>query len=75
MILIANRKLASQVIDFEGLNYGKKMPTDIDAFMEFDDKTYIFVEVKKKIKMFLTDRLWHLKELPTWFIQPAEVLC
>jgi hypothetical protein len=32
--------------DFSGLRYGKITPTDIDGFMEFGDRTFIFIELK-----------------------------
>ena len=47
MSAIRNRKYISQVIDFSGLNFGKgKMPTNIDAFMDFGGKAFIFIEAK-----------------------------
>lgn len=34
------------VKDYSGLQYGKITPTDIDGFMDFGDKTFIFLELK-----------------------------
>ncbi len=48
---IRNRKLASQLRDFSGLRYGKITPTDIDAFLDFQDKVFIFVEAKHQSAM------------------------
>jgi hypothetical protein len=40
--------------NFSGLEYGKVHPTDIDCFMEFRDKLYIFAEAKYKDGRFPT---------------------
>lgn len=32
--------------DYSGLQYGKITPTDIDGFMDFGNKTFIFIELK-----------------------------
>ena len=45
--LIRNRNQAKQGIDFTGIQNGKIHPTDIDAVLEFDNKTLILIEVKK----------------------------
>ena len=34
------------VKDYSGLQYGKITPTDIDGFMDFGNKTFIFIEPK-----------------------------
>jgi len=43
---IRNRQFAQQIRDFSGLRYGKITPTDIDGFMDFGDKVFIFIEAK-----------------------------
>lgn len=43
---IRNREYASRLRDFSGLLYGKITPTDIDAFIDFQDKVFIFIEAK-----------------------------
>jgi len=43
---IRNRKWASQIRDFSGLRFGKITPTDIDGFIDFHDKAFIFIETK-----------------------------
>ena len=43
---IRNRERAKQLRDFTGLRWGKITPTDIDAFTEFGDKVFVFVEAK-----------------------------
>lgn len=43
---IHNRVQAQQIRDFSGLRYGKITPTDIDAFFEFGDSVFIYIELK-----------------------------
>lgn len=46
-----NKKYSLQVKNYSGLAYGKKKnqtPTDIDGFIEWNDKLFIFVEIKYK---------------------------
>lgn len=45
--VIRNRSLAMQIRDFSGLAYGKITPTDIDGFLEFGDRLFIFIEGKR----------------------------
>jgi len=44
---IRNRKRAKQLRDFSGLRFGKITPTDIDAFLEFSDKLFVWIESKR----------------------------
>jgi hypothetical protein len=44
--LIRNRSHAQQIRDFSGLRFGKITPTDIDGFIEFGDRLFIFMESK-----------------------------
>lgn len=44
--VIRNRDFARQIKDFSGLCFGKITPTDIDAFVEFQDKLFVFIEGK-----------------------------
>ena len=41
---------AQQINDFSGMLLGKITPTDIDAVIEYQDKAYIFIEIKYKDK-------------------------
>jgi hypothetical protein len=41
-----NKNNARALVEFSGLRYGNKMPTDIDAFLDFDNKAFVFFEVK-----------------------------
>lgn len=41
-----NRDYAKQLIDFSGLQFGKKRPTDVDAMIEYGNKGFIFFELK-----------------------------
>jgi hypothetical protein len=43
---IYNSDRAKQLRDFTGLQYGKITPTDIDGFIDFGDKVFIFIETK-----------------------------
>jgi hypothetical protein len=45
---IRNPKNISRLRDFSGLRYGLITPTDIDAFFEFGNKSFIFMETKRK---------------------------
>lgn len=46
--MIRNKDQHSNFVDFTGLQFGKISPMDFDAFMEFGDKLFIFVETKYK---------------------------
>lgn len=47
MTLIRNSNQVKQAIDFEGFEYGKIHPSDIDCVLEFDNKHLILIEVKR----------------------------
>jgi len=47
---IQNRKRAKQIKDFSGLRWDKITPTDLDAFVEFDNQIFIFIELKYREK-------------------------
>lgn len=38
--------LLTQARDFSGLRYGKITPTDVDAFIDFGDRLFVFIEAK-----------------------------
>lgn len=44
--VIQNREYKQQIADFSGLRFGKITPTDLDAFMDFGNKLFVFVEAK-----------------------------
>jgi hypothetical protein len=44
--VIKNRNFKTQVADMSGLTFGKITPTDLDAFMDFNNKLFVFVEAK-----------------------------
>lgn len=44
--VIRNRAAAQQIRDFSGLRYGRITPTDLDAYMEFGDRLFVFIEAK-----------------------------
>lgn len=43
---IRNEAQARQLRDFSGLRWGTITPTDIDACIDFGNKTFVFVEIK-----------------------------
>jgi len=43
---IRNEKYAKQLRDFNGLKFGNITPTDIDGFIDFKNKVFIFLEFK-----------------------------
>lgn len=56
--MINNRALHGQFVDFSNLKFDKISPMDFDAFFEFKDELFIFVETKfKDAKMPLGQRL------------------
>lgn len=44
--VIRNREFKQQIADFSGLRFGKITPTDLDAFLDFHNKLFVFVEAK-----------------------------
>ena len=44
--VIRSRDFATQIRDFSGLRFGNITPTDIDAFLDFKDRLFVFVESK-----------------------------
>jgi len=44
--LIRDKKKIQQIKDFSGLQFGKIYPTDIDGFLDFGDKMFVFFELK-----------------------------
>lgn len=45
---IRNENFLKRTVDFTKLKEDGKMPTDIDAVIEFSDKLFIFIEFKHK---------------------------
>ena len=43
---IENKNRARQLRDFTGLRFGNITPTDIDGFVEFWDKLFVWIEAK-----------------------------
>ena len=43
---IMNRQFSLQVKDYSGLRFDKITATDIDGFMDFQDKVFVFLEYK-----------------------------
>ena len=49
--VLKNREHASQLKIFAGLKWGQISPTDIDAFLDFCDRLFVFIEVKHGTNM------------------------
>lgn len=43
---IRDRDQATQIVSFDGMQWGRIYPTNIDGFLEFGDKIFIFIEMK-----------------------------
>ena len=44
---IRNSKNIARLRDFSSLRYGTITPTDIDAFIDFGNKSFVFIETKR----------------------------
>lgn len=44
--ILHNRDYASQLKIFAGLKWGRISPTDIDGFLDFGDRLFVFIEAK-----------------------------
>lgn len=44
--LIQNRARKQQIADMSGLRFHKITPTDLDGFIDFDDRLFVFIEGK-----------------------------
>ncbi len=44
--VIRNRDYKQKIADFSGLRYGKITPTDLDCYIDFGNKLFVFVEAK-----------------------------
>lgn len=61
--LIRNRQAVAQIIDFRKLHIGNITPTDIDGFIEYNDKYFIFIETKYRDKPLPTGQRLALQRL------------
>lgn len=61
--IIANRERASQLLAFDGLQWGKCKCTDIDVSLDFQGKTFVFVELKGKGAQLTMGQRLHLQGL------------
>jgi hypothetical protein len=46
MSTVRNRDFAVQLVSFAGMKWGSISPTDIDGFVEFGGKLFVFIEAK-----------------------------
>lgn len=44
--IIRHRRRRLQVNDFSVLRYGRITPTDIDGFLDFGGRAFVFIELK-----------------------------
>lgn len=44
--IIQNRARKQQIADMSGLRFHKITPTDLDGFIDFDDRLFVFIEGK-----------------------------
>jgi len=58
-----NRARAAQLIDFEGLKWDKCGCTDIDLSLDWQGRTFIFVEIKTEGTMLTLGQKYHLQAL------------
>jgi len=61
--LIRNREKAKQILAFDGMKYGKCSPTDIDVSMDWQGKTFVFVEMKGRGAPLTLGQRLHLEGL------------
>lgn len=61
--LITNRKKAKQLLAFDDMFYGRCSPTDIDFSIDFQQKVFIFGEVKTKGRPLTLGQRIHLEGL------------
>lgn len=61
--MIRNKEYMSQIVDFNGMVYGRCSPTDIDLSMDFQKKVFIFVELKFKGTGLTTGQKIHMMGL------------
>ena len=63
MSAIRNAEYAGQLIDYEGMTYGKCRPTDIDQSIDFQGKTFVFTELKYGSTPLTPGQKYHLQHL------------
>ena len=61
--LIKNRDRAKQLLAFDGMQYGRCRPTDIDLSMDWQGKTFVFVEMKGRGAPLTLGQKLHLEGL------------
>ena len=61
--LINNRPKAQQILAFDGLQWGKCRCTDIDMSLDWQSRTFVFVEVKTEGSPLTRGQQYHLQGL------------
>lgn len=72
MGLIRNKELASQVIDYEGVMPPPLAPTDIDGIIEYKNKAYVIIEVKRNTKPIPTGQRIALERMANDFYKTGK---
>jgi len=60
---IQHRERSRQILDLSGLRFGNITPTDIDIFMDYHDKCFVFGEVKYEGRPLPDGQKWALERL------------
>lgn len=72
--VIQNRSYGKQIVDFRDLRYGAITPTDIDGFLDFQNKLFIFIELKhgntevKTGQRLALERICDASRVPAWVL-------
>ncbi len=61
--LINNREKAQQILAFDGLQWGACRCTDIDLSLDWQGKTFVFVEIKTEGSPLTAGQKYHLQGL------------
>lgn len=61
--IIRNRARAKQLLAFDGMQYGRCKPTDIDLSMDWQQETFVFVELKGAQQSLTVGQRIHLEGL------------
>jgi hypothetical protein len=61
--LIKNREKASQLLAFDGLQWGRCRCTDIDMSLDWQGKTFVFVEIKTEGVLLTVGQRIHLESI------------
>lgn len=73
---IRSRSNVQQVKLFRGLQFGRRTPTDIDAFLDFDGRTFVIIEAKyAATPLPFGQRLAYQNAVDAWERGGARAVC